>query len=152
MLRRRSKRSSWATWMLLQTRVPTSMTDWCISALTRCSRRSLPFASISVAMCERRSRVSGSMVWYSSSMPSVKLGRMVVASSGRRKLNTDKKDWTDKGGFLRGCSWHHDQSHFFCLFSSVSLGLFCRYFVCFFCCCLLGDFFGWGLLGSGFLA
>src|ERR1051326_609240 len=31
---------------------------------------------ISASMCERRSRVTGSMVWYSSSMPMVKLGRI----------------------------------------------------------------------------
>src|ERR1700761_8768335 len=62
--------------MLLQMRVPTSMTDWCISAFTRSSSRSLPLLSISVAMCERRSRVSGSTVWYSSSIPRVKVGRI----------------------------------------------------------------------------
>src|SRR5271165_2223063 len=57
-------------------RVPTSTTDWCISALTRSSSRRLPLASISVAMCERKSRLTGSMVWYSSSMPMVKVGRI----------------------------------------------------------------------------
>src|ERR1700761_7227392 len=79
--------------MLLQMRVPTSMTDWCISALTRSSRRSLPLASISVAMCERRSRVSGSTIWYSSSMPSVKDGRMLT-SDDESKRNT----WGGLGG------------------------------------------------------
>src|SRR4051812_7108779 len=68
--------SSRASSMLTQTRVPTSTTEVCISALTRSSRRNLPWASISVSMCERRSRVTGSMVWYSSSMPREKDGRM----------------------------------------------------------------------------
>ena len=67
--------------MVLHTWVPTSMTDWCISALTRSSSRSLPLASISVAMCERRSRVWGSTVWYSSSMPRLKDGCMVLCVS-----------------------------------------------------------------------
>src|SRR5579863_6568664 len=70
--------SSRASAMLLHTRVPTSMTEVCISALTRSSRRSLPWASISVSMCERRSRVTGSMTWYSSSMPSENEGRMLA--------------------------------------------------------------------------
>ena len=62
--------------MLRHTRVPTSTTEVCISAFTRSWRRILPAASISVSMCERRSRVTGSMVWYSSSMPSENDGRM----------------------------------------------------------------------------
>ena len=62
--------------MLLQTRVPTSTTEVCISAFTRSCSRILPAASISVSICERRSRVTGSTVWYSSSMPSENDGRM----------------------------------------------------------------------------
>src|SRR5579863_1178666 len=62
--------------MFRQIRVPTSTTEVCISAFTRSCRRSLPSSSISVSMWERRSRVTGSMVWYSSSMPREKDGRM----------------------------------------------------------------------------
>ena len=62
--------------MLLQTEVPTSTTDWCISALTRSCKSSLPFSIISAWMWERRSRVTGSTVWYSSSIPMVKVGSM----------------------------------------------------------------------------
>ena len=46
-----------ASWMLRQMRVPTSMTDLCISALTRSSRRILPLASISV--CDVRAEIAG---------------------------------------------------------------------------------------------
>ena len=66
--------SALASLMFLQTPVPTSTTDWCISALTRSWRIILPFARISAWMCERRSRVTGSIVWYSSSIPMVKVG------------------------------------------------------------------------------
>jgi hypothetical protein len=45
--------------MLRQTPVPTSTTDWCISALMRSSSCRLPFAMISALMCERRSNVTG---------------------------------------------------------------------------------------------
>ena len=72
--RRRSTTSSRASAIVRQMPVPTSITDWCISALTFSLRRSLPCAISSVLMCERRSSVSGSIVWYSSSMPSVKEG------------------------------------------------------------------------------
>ena len=41
--------------MSVQTPVPTSITDWCISALTRSCSCRLPFSMISVWMCERRS-------------------------------------------------------------------------------------------------
>ena len=68
--------SARASLMLRQTPVPTSTTDWCISALTRSSSCRLPFAMISVSMCERRSNVTGSTVWYSSSIPMVKDGVM----------------------------------------------------------------------------
>ena len=68
--------------MLLQTEVPTSTTDWCISALTRSCSSSLPFSIISAWICERRSRVTGSTVWYSSSMPMVKVGSMGTALPG----------------------------------------------------------------------
>ena len=61
--------SSLASWMFLQTPVPISTTDWCISGLTRSSSSILPFCTISAWMCERRSRVTGSTVWYSSSIP-----------------------------------------------------------------------------------
>ena len=72
--------SARASCMLRQTPVPTSTTDWCISGFTRSCSSRLPFAMISASMCERRSRVTGSMVWYSSSMPMVKLGRLHVLS------------------------------------------------------------------------
>src|SRR5262249_16646454 len=57
----------------LQIPVPISMTDWCISGLTRSFKRSFP-SSKSSWTCERSSRVSGSMIWNSSSTPSVKAG------------------------------------------------------------------------------
>jgi hypothetical protein len=55
--------------MLRHTPVPTSTTDWCISDLTFSFITRLPCAISSVWMCERRSKVTGSTVWYSSSMP-----------------------------------------------------------------------------------
>jgi hypothetical protein len=68
--------SARASVMSLQTPVPTSTTDWCNSALTfSCSTR-WPFAMSSVWMCERRSNVAGSIVWYSSSIPIEKDGLM----------------------------------------------------------------------------
>jgi hypothetical protein len=72
--RRRSYRSVAASFTFAQTPVPTSMTDWCISAFTFSCIRRLPSWTISVAMCERRSNVTGSTVWYSSSIPMVKEG------------------------------------------------------------------------------
>ena len=66
--------SARASFMLRQTPVPTSTTDWCISALMRSSSCRLPLAMISALMCERRSNVTGSMVWYSSSIPIVNEG------------------------------------------------------------------------------
>src|SRR6478672_73583 len=73
-----SPRSSWTSRrtseMSLQMPVPISMTDWCISGLTR-SFRSLFPSSRSSWTCERSSRVSGSMIWNSSSTPRVKAGR-----------------------------------------------------------------------------
>ncbi len=77
MLRRKSFRSSAASLTVLQTPVPTSMTDWCISAFTRSWSWRLPFSRISIPMCDRRSYVTGSIVWYSSSMPSVKVGVII---------------------------------------------------------------------------
>ena len=67
--------TSWRTsWMFLQMPVPISMTDWCISGLTRSLRTSRPSSRISWTW-ERSSRVSGSMIWNSSSTPSVNAGR-----------------------------------------------------------------------------
>src|SRR2546428_1196948 len=60
--------------MFLQTPVPTSTTDWCISALMRSSITRRPCVRISVWTCDRRSYVDGSIVWYSSSIPIVRLG------------------------------------------------------------------------------
>ena len=65
--------------MFLQMPVPISMTDWCISGLTRSFRSSLPSSRISWTW-ERSSRVSGSMIWNSSSTPSVKAGRSIMPS------------------------------------------------------------------------
>ncbi|MNC97022.1 hypothetical protein D3C83_145490 [compost metagenome] len=73
--------SARASFMLRQTPVPTSTTDWCISALMRSSSCRLPFEMISALMCERRSKVTGSMVWYSSSMPMEKDGFMKEVGS-----------------------------------------------------------------------
>src|SRR5437868_10586969 len=81
MSRRSLTTSFLASLMLAQTRVPTSTTDWCISALTRSCNRSLPFSIISAWICERRSRVTGSTVWYSSSIPMVKVGFIYRYSS-----------------------------------------------------------------------
>src|SRR5580700_3522124 len=76
MSRRNPINSPRACSISLQTPVPTSITDWCISGFMDSFRRTLPLAMISISIWERRSRVSGSMVWYSSSMPIVKLGFM----------------------------------------------------------------------------
>src|SRR6187549_316797 len=57
------------------------MTDWCISAFTFSCIRRLPSWTISVAMCERRSNVTGSTVWYSSSIPMVKDGSLISQGS-----------------------------------------------------------------------
>ena len=75
--RRRLMMSARASFMLRQTPVPTSTTDWCISALMRSSSWRLPFEMISALMCERRSNVAGSIVWYSSSIPMVKEGVVI---------------------------------------------------------------------------
>ena len=66
--------SARASAMSRHTPVPTSITDWCISDLTFSFSTRLPWAISSVWMCERRSNVSGSTVWYSSSMPMVNEG------------------------------------------------------------------------------
>src|SRR5437773_1454503 len=55
----------------LQISVASSTIDWCNSGLTRFSKTNLPSARI-CWMCERRSRVSGSIIWNSSSIPRVK--------------------------------------------------------------------------------
>src|SRR5215471_16933808 len=64
--------------MSLQIPVPTSTTDWCISGLTRSFRIRLP-SSRSSWTWECSSRVSGSMIWNSSSTPRVKAGRCRTA-------------------------------------------------------------------------
>ena len=63
-----------ASVMSRQTPVPTSTTDWCISALTFSFSTRLPCAISSVWMCERSSKLSGSTIWYSSSIPMVNDG------------------------------------------------------------------------------
>src|ERR1019366_3584558 len=82
-----SRRRDWmfvrSSLMCLQTRVPTSITDWCISGLTASCSASLALGRISDAMCERRWRVSGSIVGYSSSMPMLRLGRSIWLFLGR---------------------------------------------------------------------
>src|SRR5271166_1229483 len=78
--RRSSCTSSRAALMSGQTLVPTSMTAWCISGLTASCSARLALGRISEAMWERRSRVSGSMVWYSSSIPMLRLGRSICLS------------------------------------------------------------------------
>src|SRR5205085_11932918 len=55
-----------------QISVPSSTTDWCISGLICSFKRTLPPSRISW-ICERSSRVSGSTIANSSSIPSVKV-------------------------------------------------------------------------------
>ena len=78
MPRRISSTSLRASWMLRQMPVPTSTTDTCISGLTRSFNWSRPLAMISALMCDRRSRLIGSMVMNSSSMPMFRLGFMAT--------------------------------------------------------------------------
>src|ERR1035441_4285323 len=68
--------------MFLQTWVPTSMTAWCISALARELVDKIALGRISDWMCDRRSSVSGSIVWYSSSIPILRLGRFICLPLG----------------------------------------------------------------------
>src|ERR1700674_3348156 len=72
---------------LAQMPVPTSITDWCISGLTRSFKRSFPSSSISWT-CERSSRVSGSMIWNSSSTPRVKAGRSRISALALRSTRS----------------------------------------------------------------
>ncbi len=84
MWRRRLRMSARASSMFRHTPVPTSTTDWCISAFTCSWSLRWPWAMNSALMCERRSKVTGSMVWYSSSMPMEKDGFMKGSEGFRR--------------------------------------------------------------------
>src|SRR5215472_325832 len=44
-------------------------------------------------MCERRSRVTGSMVWYSSSIPMVKVGNICVVRAPRPQTPARKVEY-----------------------------------------------------------
>ena len=92
--------TSWRTSaMFLQMPVPISMTDWCISGLTRSFRTSLPSSRISWTW-ERSSRVSGSMIWNSSSTPRVKAGRSIEPGSGARRAAAGADGAGGAAGFL----------------------------------------------------
>src|ERR1700685_737522 len=85
--------------MSLQMPVPPSTTDWCISAFTASLSSILPLEMISESMCDRRSRVSGSMVWYSSSIPIVRLGLILPSSY---KGESPESTLTGRGARLGG--------------------------------------------------
>src|SRR5215207_1656011 len=69
-MERRRVMSRRASWMLRQMPVPTSICAWIISGLTCSPSNIRPSSSIS-ATRERSSRVCGSTIWNSSSIPSV---------------------------------------------------------------------------------
>src|SRR5664279_5756969 len=62
------------------------MTAWCISALAREFVDKIALGRISDWICERRSSVSGSIVWYSSSIPMLRLGRFICVTPWSRSL------------------------------------------------------------------
>ena len=66
-----------ASLTFLQILVPTSTTDWCISALT-CSFNIVLAPSTILDKWDRKSLVFGSIIWYSSSTPSVKTGNFFI--------------------------------------------------------------------------
>ena len=56
-----------ASWTVSQMPVPTSTTDWCISALMASCSSVLPFSMISAAICERqiaRNRIDGLILFF----------------------------------------------------------------------------------------
>ena len=73
MVRRNFTSSARASAGVWQISVPTSTIDWCNSALICSLSTSFPASSICV-MYDFSSPVAGSMIWYSSSMPSVRDG------------------------------------------------------------------------------
>src|SRR5688572_19664281 len=101
---RSSATSLRTSWMFLQMPVPISMTDWCISGFTRSFRTRFPSSSISWT-CDFNSRVSGSMIWNSSSTPRVKAGRWTVIVeldlSGRRCRRPGTLRAGPRAGLLR---------------------------------------------------
>ena len=68
-----------ASCISLQIPVPTSIMDWIISGLI-CSPSSILPASRISETCERNSRVCGSTIWNSSSMPRVNRSNILVTS------------------------------------------------------------------------
>src|SRR5215207_8139361 len=80
-MERRRVMSARASAMLAQTPVPTSTCDWIISGLT-CSPRSIRPCSRIWTMCDFSSRVCGSTIWNSSSMPRVNFSGVIAFSPG----------------------------------------------------------------------